>query len=812
MTEYLWRSRALRFAWLVVFAAAAPVWGQVTEQIVTLTNGLQYEGTVARLLNYTVDLEIRPGDPSPQIAMVDDGLRMVFVNWKRIAAINDSTRHEPRLEIFQRTITGAEPGYGYLIRSEDFDMFGHRKMRVWDARSRQAEEFVQGITAIRPRYCELETLIGGERQQRRWNMRVPTAAVSEEALRSVLNKQITDPNNPSEYFRIFELYIEARFFDMALQQLDVMQSLFPDLQEQLARDRRLVASARGRQILDEIRLRLDAGQPNLAYVFAQSINKEDMSEEVQISYFQLMEEINKRAQDVEQLRAVVSGFIDEFLANHVTDDDQRQVLVAFQQELKQLLRASTANRLALFRRLVTDDTLAPQQRMALALSSWLLGQQNAIDNLATAESLWPVRQLVREYLDGATAARREEILKELEQFEGGAPRFLAPLIYHLGPTRPVDLSEYDGNEPLRLQFQIPGTPFTGRQPQTIEYLVHLPPEYDPAREYPLLIALPSQNTPLSQLNMWSGNFNPRLGVRSGQAMRHGYVLAAVDWKGFGQNTYGYSEREHAIVLGCLRDCLRRFAVDSDTVFLTGHGQGAAAALDVAVAHPEHFAGVCVFSGGADKYVKAYQDNQHFGLPVYAVLGSRDIVTKNTCQPYFDWWLRRGNRNETTVVEYHGRLDESFLEEQAEIFRWFRTLRRRGPERGTDLKLSFLALRPTDVYSWCYEVRNISDEYLMYPHQYREQRPRELKVSLERPAASNKITIQRSTGEGTLWLSPDIVDFDQAVEISLRGGSNFRDFIQPSRRILLEDVRTRADRRRPYWAKLIEVNGRWSVVN
>ncbi|HMP80540.1 MAG TPA: hypothetical protein PKD54_13885, partial [Pirellulaceae bacterium] len=731
---------------------------------------------------------------------------------KRIAAVNDSTRHGPRLEVFQRTITGAEPGYGYLIRSEEFDLYGHRRLRIWDARSSRVVDVVQGITAIRPRYCELETLIGGEGQQRRWNMRIPTAAVPEEALRSVLNKQIADPNDPGEHFRIFELYIEARFFDMALQQLDLMQTLFPDLKDQLARDRRLVASARGRQLLDEIRLRLDVGQPNLAYNFAQAINKDEMSEEVQISYFQLMDEINQRTQDVEQVRTMMTNFLTDYLTHQVVDDDQRRVLAEFQQELDQALNTHTSGRLALFRRLVSDETLSLQQRLALGLSGWLLGAQEAIDNLATAESLWPVRQLVREYLGSATAARREEILKELEQYEGGTPRYLVPLIRQMGPIRPAELTEYDGSEPLRLQFQIPGTPFTGNQAQTIEYWVHLPPEYDPRRDYPLLITLPSQNSATSQLNLWSGNYNPRLGVRSGQAMPHGYIAAAVDWKAAGQNTYGYSEREHAIVLGCLRDCLRRFSVDSDAVFLSGHGEGAAAALDIGVSHPEHFAGLSTFAGGADKYVKAYQDNQHFGLPVYAVFGARDVVTKSKCQPYFDWWLRRANRNELTVVEYHGRLDESFMEEQAEVFRWFGTLRRRGPERGADLKLNYLVLRPTDVYSWCYEVRNISDEYLMYPHQYRDQRPRELKVSVERPAGSNKITIQRSTGEGTLWLSPDIVDFDQLVEISLRGGTNFRDFIQPSRRVILEDVRTRADRRRPYWAKLIEIGGRWSVQN
>jgi len=56
---------------------------------------------------------------------------------------------------------------------------------------------------------------------------------------------------------------------------------------------------------------------------------------------------------------------------------------------------------------------------------------------------------------------------------------------------------------------------------------------------------------------------------------------------------------------------------------------------------------------------------------------------------------------------------------------------------------------------------------------------------------------------TLWLSPDLVDFSKPIEITLNGrklgiasGST-----RPDPEVLLEDVRTRGDRHRPFWAKL-----------
>ena len=86
--------------------------------------------------------------------------------------------------------------------------------------------------------------------------------------------------------------------------------------------------------------------------------------------------------------------------------------------------------------------------------------------------------------------------------------------------------------------------------------------------------------------------------------------------------YGYSAREHARVLACYRDACRRFAVDTDRVFLSGHAMGGDAAWDIGLAHPDMWAGVIPISAESDRYCKLYWENAK-NLPFYVIGGELD---------------------------------------------------------------------------------------------------------------------------------------------------------------------------------------------
>jgi len=70
-------------------------------------------------------------------------------------------------------------------------------------------------------------------------------------------------------------------------------------------------------------------------------------------------------------------------------------------------------------------------------------------------------------------------------------------------------------------------------------------------------------------------------------------------------------------------------------------------------------------------------------------------------------------------------------------------------------------------------------------------------------ANNRIIATAKVEKATVWLSPELVDFDQKllVEVNNRAISPRDRFVRPDLNVLLEDARTRADRQHPFWAKL-----------
>ena len=77
------------------------------------------------------------------------------------------------------------------------------------------------------------------------------------------------------------------------------------------------------------------------------------------------------------------------------------------------------------------------------------------------------------------------------------------------------------------------------------------------------------------------------------------------------------------MLGALRDACRRFSIDTDRVFLTGHGMGGDAAWDIAIAHPDLWAGVIpIVAAGRSSIVGRYAKNARY-VTWYFVAGELD---------------------------------------------------------------------------------------------------------------------------------------------------------------------------------------------
>ena len=216
---------------------------------------------------------------------------------------------------------------------------------------------------------------------------------------------------------------------------------------------------------------------------------------------------------------------------------------------------------------------------------------------------------------------------------------MAKLLAHMKPPLETPAAASAGFYELTIPGVGPEAP--------LSYLVQLPPEYDPYRRYPAIVTLHGAGTkPEHQIDWWAGAHGPD-GTRLGQATRYGYIVIAPRWGKEHQFQYGFTAVEHAAALNSLRDACKRFSIDTDRVFLSGHSMGGDAAWDIGLSHPDLWAGVIPIVAVADKYCAHYWPNAR-ELPLYFVCGELDgnKMVKNS--PELDRYLTKIGFNATVV--------------------------------------------------------------------------------------------------------------------------------------------------------------------
>ncbi|HEX3725552.1 MAG TPA: alpha/beta hydrolase fold domain-containing protein, partial [Pirellulales bacterium] len=294
---------------------------------------------------------------------------------------------------------------------------------------------------------------------------------------------------------------------------------------------------------------------------------------------------------------------------------------------------------------------------------------------------------------------------------------------------------------------------------------------------------------------WAGAFDAQ-GNRLGQATRLGYIVVAVDWLKEGQKEYEFSAREHAAVLVSLRDACRRFSIDTDRVFLSGHSAGGNAAWDLGLAHPDLWAGVIPIVARSEKYCARYWKNAEL-VPFYVLGGEMD--GDNTFHNATDLDRYLNGRFDITVTEYIGRGHEDFYEDIRHIFDW---MSHRESRNFFPKKFSVSTMRSWDNYFWWIEAHKLPERGIVEPEHWPPERgvlPVEITGSV---LATNGVAVKSGAGKVTVWLAPEIVDFNRPMKVTLNGNSIQKGSrVEADLGVLVEDVRTRADRQHPFWAKV-----------
>jgi len=772
---------------LVVLSTPAHAWGAKF----ILKDGRVLEGRKATLASLTEKAQIASADdaPSPKlVVMVDDFLRRIYFPKTRLQSSDESDvgTNLERFTIRQRTTrNGAKVAHvGPFLAVDPWDEWGRRSIRM--DTNQGVIDVIQGITQITPQWTKVEAIEFSEGKNYVWDMRLATSSIPPDTLRRILGHQIHH-DKIEERLQLARLFLLSERYKDAQQELEEVVRDFPENEKQFTTTIRELKQQYARRALAEVELRREAGQHQLAVTMLQSFPAEGVAGETLQAVKQMGEEyrgeLNVYLDILNRLEADIATVVAK---DSVLDLRLRPI----HEEIKRELSIHSIGRMAAYRQSLDDGEVEPEQKVALAVSGWLVGGNDALRKLPVALSLFETRNLVRRYLTEPTKLNRAQILEEFESQEGAAPEMVAKLLEHMLP--PLPAPEPDKEQPGLFKLEV--DTLAGEPPVT--YYVQVPPEYDSHRLYPTVVTLHGAGTtPQLQIDWWAGA-RAGNGQRLGQATRHGYIVVAPAWAKDEQASYKYSAAEHAAVLCTLRDACRRFSIDTDRVFLSGHSMGGDAAWDVGLAHPDLWAGVIPIVARADKFVTRLWENARY-MNLYFVGGELDGDNSVHNARDFDRYMKPGYN--VTVVEFQGRGHEDFSDEILRLFDWMDRYARDFFPR----EFKCHSMRPWDNYFWWVELDGFASKSIFDPEDWPPPRGSRPASTTATANVNNGFNVSTGAGKVTFWLSPGIINFTQRTTINVNG-TRARlggPFVEPDLAVMLDDARTRGDRRHPFWAKV-----------
>lgn len=769
-----WGLLILLGAWWASSAAAVEI---------TLKNGTVLQGRVSKLQTLTnkqprrspTEITIYP------IIMVADELQRYYVPYRQVPAekINNDAELSRQVTF---TLPQASRGrsrqisaVGGYVEITPFDENGRRRVTLQSPEGQV--NVIQGVSKITPEYLKIVALNYG------WETAIATSSVPHDVLDAMLRKA-TKPNNPDHRLGIAKFYLQATQYKYAQQELVAIRDQFPELVDTVTEVSRELWQLQAQQLLDELKLRRSAGQYQLCRNSLKQFPTQNVGSTVLRQVRELTAEFEEARQRMEQARLLMGE-----LQATLPSGEQAAAVAPLRAEVAETLNYANLDRLTAFLQLSSDPKLSPQEKLALALSGWVLGSENAVTDLELSIHLWQARTLILDILRTTPDQKNDRLvlIDRLREVEGIGIERVSQMLPLLPPA--LDASEVEAG----VIAQIPEVQATGKS--AVDYSVLLPLEYNPSRSYPLIVALHSQGrTPTQEIEFWGGTANS-----PGQSLRHGYIVIAPAYATADERIYDYSSATHQIVLDSLRDACRRFHVDCDRVFLTGHGMGGDAVFDIGFSHPDLFAGLIPISGVSDKYCQFYWQNAR-QLPVYAVGGEleRDLMTRNSRE--FMRMMQHGY--DVIYTEYIGVGPDSFYAEIHKLFSWMSRQRRPPLPRVVEAK----TLRATDTRFWWFDFEGlpaavVNVDWSLDSHKRRTS-PMSVSARLsEKDAPYTTLLISSGADINRIWLSPQLFDFEKRLTVRVNGKIKWNAAVKPDLPYLLEDFRIRGDRQRLYWALL-----------
>lgn len=562
--------------------------------------------------------------------------------------------------------------------------------------------------------------------------------------------------------------------------LDSVAAEFPDLGPQTEKARELLRQRTADRILEELQREVAAGQPAQAAASARLFPDEDLTPQVRVGVRNIITDFETQQRRVDAATVALQQTIGEFTDDPAKRQQAREMVTALLTELD----VHNIDELTTWELLATEDSEPAESRVALAVSGWLLGADNAFEGFAECYGLFQIRQLIADFvsLQDSEDLSQRGVARTIEQTEGFTVDRVASLIRRMPPPMALPLRPGVGG----------GGHFQISEASTGMRCIGLVPEsYSSTRRYPLLIAIPRQGVSLEETIQWWQR----------QAERFGFIVAVPEVLPQNVEDYTADAGQHTRMLALIRQLKLGLSIDDNRVFIAGHGVGGEISMDMASSHNEIFAGVISIAGLGRRHLQ-WSAHNSADLGWYIVVGERQ----------HQWYLRmellltrlftqvRSVKRfcNVTLARYPERGFESFSEELPAIFEWMNTsFRNPWPE-----KIDTQLMRTTDLS--CHWIRLDS-----LPERFQTlEQPTDYQAGVSR-FATVEATLSRNNGirvrapsSGVLLLSPDMPGIDTEQPISVRGG-RIDDKIEfrPSVRDMLDEYAATGERTRLIYMKL-----------
>lgn len=646
-----------------------------------------------------------------------------------------------------------------------FDAKG-QAMAELSVAGKQAESIQLGITSINQNMVEVTS------QTHAWTFGMSVAVVPDDILYPGLLEQAVGFDDGDIRLNMAGMLTEAGKYTAARRLLDNIHSSFPELDSAVTHAEETLRQKFAASVLRELQRKQQTGQHARAAAYARLFPQQDLTAAAQVAVKDLTEEYQELKRRVEQASSTLMISV-----GMIEDQDRQQQARDMVTELRHELDTHNIQHLEAWEFLSEDVGLDEQSKVALAVSGWMLGSDNAFRSFTECYGLFLIRQMVTDYIqtDPSDTVACSTLIERIQAQEGYSVERTAALIRNSPAPVPIrTIPQPDGSQTFELKAAVDKINAVGR----------LPADYSGHRSYPLLIAIPRQGVSMQDTLAWWAQ----------QAERFGYIVVVPEVLDQYSEDYAADAAQHRRILGFVRRLKFGLRVDDNRVFIAGHGVGGEIAMDIASCHPDLFAGVVSIAGLGRRHIQ-WSAHNSADLGWYIVLGERQPFWYNRMRLLLKKLLGRisayKQNGNMVMVRYPNRGFESFYEESPAIFEWMEvTARNPWPD-----VISAEIMRTTDLSWYWLQFDSLPPEFaaLEEPTTFRDGVKRSGSVTA-RILAGNGFHVRVRPSAGSILLSPEIPGIDVTSEITVRAGkTNIRTEFEPSVRDLLEHYAASGER-------------------